>query len=119
MAAHQLDIERYREVLLARLAELDRLEGIGRENARPVALDQTSVGRLSRMDAMQLQAMAQETERRRRTERLRIQSALRRIETVDYGYCVRCDEPIAEKRLMLDPATTTCIHCAGAGSDKD
>lgn len=107
-----MDVNRYRTLLLARLNELAELEKLGRDATKPVELDQTAVGRLSRVDAMQLQAMAKATERRRHDERLRVEAALRRIETGDYGYCVRCDEPIAEKRLNLDPAVPTCIRCA-------
>lgn len=115
MPEDAIDAEPFREMLLARLAELDDVERAGRENARPVELDQTSVGRLSRMDAMQVQAMAQETERRRANERRRIAAALERIAAGDFGYCVTCDEPIPRKRLELDPAIPTCIACSAAG----
>ncbi len=81
----------------------------------PVELDQTSVGRLSRMDALQSQAMALETERRRETEIQRIDAALKRIEDDDYGYCLTCGEEIAVKRLDFDPATPVCIDCAKTG----
>lgn len=85
-----------------------------REARQPVTLDQSSVGRLSRMDAMQGQAMAQEAERRRVRRLHMIEAALRRIEEDDYGRCIECDEEIAPKRLELDPAVATCIRCAGA-----
>ena len=49
------------------------------DNARPVELDQTKVGRLSRMDAMQSQAMAKETQRRRNADITRIDAAIKRI----------------------------------------
>ena len=78
----------------------------------PVELDQTRVGRLSRMDAMQGQAMSQELERRRKLELVRIDAALERVKAGDYGYCASCDEPIAPKRLELDPAAPLCIACA-------
>jgi DnaK suppressor protein len=64
------------------------------------------------MDALQAQAMSQETERRRQVELRQIASALRRIDSGDYGYCTECDEPIAEARLRYNPATPLCIHCA-------
>ena len=64
------------------------------------------------MDALQGQAMAKETERRRGVELQRIASALARIEDEDFGYCVTCGEEIPLKRLELDPAVTTCIACA-------
>jgi DnaK suppressor protein len=77
-----------------------------------VVLDQTSVGRLSRMDALQNQAMQLETERRREVEIKRIDAALKRIADDDYGYCVACGEEIGEKRLKMDPSTPVCIDCA-------
>lgn len=77
-------------------------------------LDQTRVGRLSRMDALQGQAMAQETERRRKNELQRIEAALLRVESGDYGYCVTCGEEISAKRLALDPSTPLCIDCASS-----
>ena len=64
------------------------------------------------MDSLQVQAMDQAAEQRRRLDLLRIGAALDRIETDDYGYCVTCDEEIGAKRLALDPATPLCINCA-------
>ena len=85
------------------------------EGARqPVELDQTRVGRLSRMDALQGQAMAQETARRRDNEVVRIDAALKRIEEGEYGYCLACGEQIAAKRLALDPTAAVCVTCASA-----
>ena len=69
-----------------------------------VELDQTRVGRLSRMDAMQQQAMSQAVARLTDLERQRILSALGRMESGDYGYCVICDEKIVEERLRFDPS---------------
>ena len=77
-----------------------------------VVLDQTSVGRLSRMDAMQNQAMQLETERRREVELARIDAALTRLAEGEYGYCTACDEDIQAKRLDMDPAVPLCIDCA-------
>lgn len=93
---------------------LNRMREAAREARQPVTLDQSSVGRLSRMDAMQGQAMAQEAERRRVRRLYEIEAALRRIERGEYGFCVECDEEIAPKRLELDPAVATCIRCADA-----
>ena len=78
----------------------------------PVALDQTQQGRLSRMDAMQQQAMAAETLRRRQRELAQLDSALQRLQAGEYGYCLNCGEPIGDARLALDPATPFCISHA-------
>lgn len=79
---------------------------------RPVALDQQSVGRLSRMDALQEQAMQLATERRRQGALLRIDAALARIADGEYGYCASCGHEIAARRLEQDPAVAACVNCA-------
>lgn len=78
----------------------------------PVTLDQESVGRLSRIDAMQVQAMALAAQRHRQAERNRIDAALKRIESGDYGWCMRCGEGIGAKRLDHAPAAAMCLDCA-------
>jgi len=98
--------------LRARLAELDSLEAANEEDRAVVVLDQQSVGRLSRMDALQNQAMAQETQRRRSQERARISAALQRIDEGEYGWCAECGEAIAPKRLDVDPMAVMCAKCA-------
>ena len=106
------DLEQFRTKLLRLRTELQGLEETSKEAAKPVELDQASVGRLSRMDAMQSQQMAQELARRRQQQLARIEGALRRIESGDYGYCSVCDEEIDVRRLALDPTNTRCVKCA-------
>ncbi len=77
----------------------------------PVELDQQSVGRLSRIDAMQVQAMAKAQEGRRRLRERMIDAALARVAQDEYGYCTICGEDIPEKRLDIDPAAATCVTC--------
>ncbi len=110
--AGKLNFEHFRALLQGRLVELHGLLEGARDQVKPVELDQTSVGRLSRMDAIQVQAMAQEAERRRKIDLQRAQSALERLDSGDYGVCLVCDEEIPVKRLEFDPAVTTCVDCA-------
>ncbi len=110
--APALDIAHFRALLEARRTELIEDDNLSREAADIVELDQTRQGRLSRMDAMQQQAMAAETHRRRAMELKRIAAALARIESGDYGYCLTCGEEIPAGRLQIDPAATQCFHCA-------
>ncbi|WP_069383431.1 TraR/DksA family transcriptional regulator [Halomonas caseinilytica] len=77
-----------------------------------VMLDQTSVGRLSRMDALQGQAMAKAEEERRQLSLRRITAAFARIERGEYGECIECGEWIGAKRLTWDPLALKCIECA-------
>lgn len=106
--------ETIREELLARRQELTELAKTASDVRDPVELDQTTQGRLSRMDAMQVQAMAQETERRRQLEIQRIDAALQRLKDGEYGYCVACGEDIEPKRLAHDPAVPNCLGCASS-----
>lgn len=84
----------------------------GAEDRGTVVLDQQSVGRLSRMDAMQRQAMAQATMRRRAARMARIEGALARIEVGEFGYCQDCGEEIDKARLDLDSTVPACMSCA-------
>lgn len=81
------------------------------QDLKPVALDQTSVGRVSRIDAMQLQQMSQETARRRQQLLLKIEGALRRIESGRFGLCFLCETEIDLRRLSADPTITRCRDC--------
>ncbi|MEZ5863567.1 MAG: TraR/DksA family transcriptional regulator [Geminicoccaceae bacterium] len=98
--------------LEAELAELRAASAATAEDRRPVELDQAAVGRLSRMDALQVQAMAQAADRQRQQRIRRVEAALERMADGDYGWCVRCGEPIASGRLEADPAVPTCVACA-------
>lgn len=111
---NDIDVSSMKARLEARRGELLQLAAAGAGARKPVELDQTRVGRLSRMDALQSQAMSLETERRRQVVLRRIDVALAHIEEGEFGYCVQCGEPIAPKRLELDPTTPICIACARA-----
>lgn len=111
-----LDVSVFRDRLVARRRELLDLAASSADSRKPVELDQTRVGRLSRMDALQNQAMSLEAERRRQRELQRIEASLKRIEEGDYGYCVACGEQIPLRRLELDPTLPTCVACAAGGS---
>ncbi len=100
------------QMLEGKRIEISDLSDLSKESRDVVSLDQQSVGRLSRMDALQGQAMAKEAQRRRDVELLRIEQAFQRLEDGDFGYCVECDSKIPLKRLEIDPAATHCVQCA-------
>lgn len=103
--------EAARKRLLQTRAEIEQQDEATRCDRAPVELDQTSVGRLSRMDALQVQAMAQAGRKRRTIELQRIEAALARIEAGEFGACVRCGEDIPPARLEIDPAIAVCLNC--------
>ncbi|MEM9550001.1 MAG: TraR/DksA C4-type zinc finger protein [Pseudomonadota bacterium] len=105
------ELQHFKEMIQARLADLAEEADLGRAGEAIVTLDQQSVGRLCRMDALQNQAMAKAQQARRAIEETRLLGALGRLDTGEYGYCEDCGERIAVKRLELDLAATRCVSC--------
>ena len=99
--------------LLARREALAAEEAANADSREVVELQQDSLGRRSRMDAMQQQAMAQATARRRTAERARIEAALARLDEGEWGWCTVCGNTIAERRLAHDPSVAKCVESAG------
>ena len=120
MTANRVTMEKdmsqkdHKKALIELRESLLRAQETGEQAEQTVELDQTRVGRLSRMDAMQAQAMSKETGRRRRQKLMQIEVALRRIENGEYGYCQECGEEIAAARLQIDPTVLLCFGCAQA-----
>lgn len=110
----ELDLDAWRQKLLDLKDELLALEREKDDASDTVELDQQRMGRLSRMDALQGQQMAQASERRRKEILTRIEGALRRIENGDYGICFVCGDDIDTARLNIDPTATRCIGCMNA-----
>ena len=102
----------FRPLIEAELEQLRALTDAGSADRSPVELDQQSIGRVSRIDSLQVQAMAQAAERRRTARRRHLQDALTRLEAGEFGWCDECGEAIALKRLEADPAVTRCVACA-------
>ena len=84
---------------------------LGQSAQKTVELDLQSVGRLSRMDALQSQAMAQAQQRRRDAHKRSLQAALRRLAEDEFGYCMECGEEIEEARLLANPAVQKFVAC--------
>lgn len=76
-----------------------------------VTLDQTCVGRLSRMDALQQQAMATGLKERALRNKKRLQAALDRIRFGTFGLCCSCGDPVTRQRIKADPAAPFCAGC--------
>lgn len=109
---NESDLQQFVVMIQARLNALADEDALGEEGQKTVELDQQAIGRLSRMDALQNQAMAKATDARRSMERAQLQAALARIDDGEFGYCEDCGDEIATGRLKLNPAATKCIECA-------
>lgn len=108
---NETEIEQFKHKLISLRSELQDLEESQAEATKPVELDQDGMGRLSLMDAMLSQQRAQEGDRRRQRQLLKIDGALRRIESGEYGICFMCEKEIDVRRLFVDPTNTRCMKC--------
>ncbi|MBB4210156.1 TraR/DksA family transcriptional regulator [Rhodothalassium salexigens DSM 2132] len=110
--SRKLDLARFEELLMRMKSEIEADHTASAESRETVELDQSRVGRLSRMDALAAQAMSSAVAERRRTALRRIEAALARIDEGEFGYCLHCGDPIDVRRLDLDPATPLCVTCS-------
>ena len=97
-------LEQQQQVLLTNLENS--------QSDKTVELDQSRMGRLTRMDAMQAQAMAQAGNRRLLAELKQIELAQQRLKNNEYGDCLQCGDNIEERRLEFNPAALYCLPCA-------
>ena len=72
------------------------------------------MGRVSRVDAIQQQQVAVAGREQLTLTLRQVMNALARIESGDYGYCSRCDEPIGFQRLNAQPQAPLCLRCQAA-----
>jgi DnaK suppressor protein len=100
-----------RAQLVALVAELEESLRASAGAAAPVVLDQSSVGRLSRMDAMQQQSMAKATRQKTELRLTQCKVALSRFDRDEYGLCRKCEEPIGYPRLSAKPEAPFCLTC--------
>lgn len=107
----------FRVLIGARLAEIETELSATSDSTKPIAPD-VSVGRLSRLDSMQMQQMALAGKRRLEEQRARLHEAVRRIDAGTYGRCARCDEDIAIERLQHQPDAVMCMPCLQALAPK-
>lgn len=106
-------LEELRVLLVEREAEARQGLEASTEDAKPVDLG-LSIGRLSRVDAMQHQQVALARRKHMAVQQQQLRSALARVDAGTYGLCLECDEPIGYARLRARPETPLCRRCQQA-----
>ena len=114
MSRAEIDFKHFRLLLVKLRDDLMEAEQSSSDETGTVELDQTRIGRLTRMDAIQSQQMALEAQRRRKILIRKIDAAWQRLENGDFGICTYCDATIETDRLEFDPTTVFCSICAGS-----
>ncbi|MFK7865227.1 MAG: TraR/DksA family transcriptional regulator [Pseudohongiellaceae bacterium] len=112
------EIQSLKDTLLNLRCELTEQLEISEASSKAVELDQTAVGRVSRMDAMQQQSMALSTRRKANTKLVKVDLALAAIANSTYGWCRNCDESIGYGRLKIQPESSLCLVCQSMSDQK-
>ena len=81
------------------------------EMTKPIS-PENSIGRLSRLDAINNKSVMEAALRTARQELDDLEYAHKHMEKEDFGVCVKCKAEINFKRLMLIPGSKHCIGCA-------
>lgn len=113
-----IDKDKFEQILLDIQQQLLGVVEIIDSGNSSIELDQSKVGRLSRMDAIQGHAMAQAADARHDEQLKQVTLTLQRLDDGEYGRCQECDEWIAEARLEADPTANYCINCASLLENK-
>jgi len=81
------------------------------ELSKPIEPD-ISLGRITRMDAINNKSVAEAALRTAKRKLGKLQHALSKIDSPDFGSCTVCKRPIHPKRIMLMPESSRCVRCA-------
>ncbi|MFO8087217.1 MAG: TraR/DksA C4-type zinc finger protein [Bacteroidales bacterium] len=81
------------------------------EQTQPISPD-SSIGRLSRMDAINNKSVSEAALRKAKEKLLKIKHTLETADDPDFGNCRNCGEPIPVGRLVVMPGSSLCVKCA-------
>jgi len=81
------------------------------ELTKPIA-PENSIGRVSRMDAINNKSVNDAALRQARLRLEKMEIALNKIDSPEYGNCKSCKATIPLPRLMYMPESSHCVKCA-------
>ncbi len=81
------------------------------EMTKPIS-PENSIGRVSRMDAINNKSVMEASLRNKISKRNKLILALTKVDNPGFGLCESCKQKINPARLMYMPESTKCIRCA-------
>lgn len=97
--------------IIQSIEEVEKSILILKEAIKPIKPD-NAIGRLSRMEAINAKGVNEKLLQNKKFKLIRLQHALKRVDTEDFGLCAVCEEDIEPKRLEILPESVSCIKCA-------
>lgn len=106
-----MEKKEFKQTLLSEISKTEVLIEEYRELAKPVAPD-CAIGRISRMDAINNKSVTEASLRLAENKLKNLRRVLSRIDTREFGICIKCGKPIPEGRILYRPESLTCVNCA-------
>ena len=78
---------------------------------KPIAPDD-SIGRVSRMDAINNKSVLEAALRKAENKLKKLKIVKTEIHNINFGFCIKCKNPIPVPRLILIPESKNCVNCA-------
>jgi len=110
----ELELEKMKQFIIDRIAELESSLGYLKDETKVIA-PSISLGRLTRMDAIGTKAVNEHVLSLNKTDIVRLENALLRIEKGTYGKCIKCGKDIPLGRLNYVPEALMCVLCSEKG----
>lgn len=81
------------------------------EVTQPIS-PENSIGRVSRMDAINNKSVSEAALRQAKKQLASLKVALTKIDQSSFGVCTNCKKPIQKARLLFLPESNKCVRCA-------
>ena len=106
-----MDKEKIRKLLNSEIVKTEEQVVRYKDLAQPISPD-NAIGRVSRMDAINNKSIV-DAALQKAKERLKgLKSSLDKLESNDFGVCVKCKNKIPIERILLAPQSSFCVNCA-------
>ncbi len=103
-------LQGFHQRLLAAKADTEALLVQTANDSKPVDME-LPIGRLTRIDAIQMQGMAQMNRHQLEIRLRQIDASLMAYQGGTFGICRHCKEPVGLGRLEVLPETPFCLAC--------
>jgi DnaK suppressor protein len=106
-----MEKEKIRNRIQEEISKTEEVINEYRELVKPIA-PENAIGRVSRMDAINNKSVNEAALRESMTKLSRLQYVLSKVDTADFGLCIKCTSPIPVERILIRPESTHCVKCA-------
>ena len=105
------EIEEIKKILIKEIENTEKKIIEYSELCKPIP-PENSIGRVSRMDAINNKSVIEAALREAKIKMQRLKVMKNKIDDTDFGICTRCKQKIPYGRLMIRPESKYCVKCA-------